>query len=173
MRATAGTDRGELTESLEDYLEVIQHVVEERQIVRPKDIVERMKVRGASVTGALRALAKRGLIRYAPYDMISLTHEGTEVAKSVIHRHTALKGFLTQILGIDKVAADSEACRMEHAVSIPVLDRLIKLGAFLQGCPRALLTSVAEVVLSGSPHDGCKDCKRSSGIVVDTDKEEP
>jgi DtxR family Mn-dependent transcriptional regulator len=159
MQTETETDHLELTESLEDYLEVILHVVAEKQTVRPKDIVARMGVRGASVTGALRALAKRGLIRYAPYDAISLTPEGTEIAKDVINRHEVLRRFLTQILGVEMAAADAEACRMEHAVSRLVLTRLVKLAAFLEACPRAILASIPAIV-QGAPAAECKRCDR-------------
>jgi len=65
-----------LTASLEDYLEAIFQIIAEKQAVRPKDIARRLKVSNASVTGALRSLAEKKLINYAPYDVISLTTDG-------------------------------------------------------------------------------------------------
>lgn len=158
---TASTDSATegLTESLEDYLEVIFHVFEERQTVRPKDIVARMQVRGASVTGALRALSRRGLIHYTPYDVVVLTPRGVEAAKDVIHRHEVLRRFLTNILGIEAQAADAEACRLEHAVSAAVLGRLVKLARFLEDCPRAALVSVPDVVQGSRSGTRCPRCE--------------
>jgi len=76
-----------LTASLEDYLEAIFHIIAEKQAVRPKDIAKRLKVSNSSVTGALRSLADKELINYAPYDVISLTPSGETAAKDVIRRH--------------------------------------------------------------------------------------
>ena len=66
----------ELTSSLEDYLETIYLIISEKEAVRPKDIAKRMNVSNASVTGALKTLANKGMINYAPYDVITLTNEG-------------------------------------------------------------------------------------------------
>ena len=47
-----------LSASLEDYIEAIYHIVEEKLVARSKDIAIRLDVSRASVTEALRALAK-------------------------------------------------------------------------------------------------------------------
>ncbi len=56
----------QLSASLEDYIETIYHIITEKQVARGKDISARLSVSGASVTEALRALSRRGLINYAP-----------------------------------------------------------------------------------------------------------
>ena len=48
---------GALSESLEDYLEVIYHLVEEKKVARVRDIANRKGVKMSSVVGALRRLA--------------------------------------------------------------------------------------------------------------------
>ena len=65
-----------LTASLEDYLEAIFVIVARKQAVRAKDIARHLNVKNASVT-RVAALAERGLINYAPYDVITLTPSGT------------------------------------------------------------------------------------------------
>ncbi len=55
-----------LSASLEDYLESIYVVAAEKGAARPKDLAERLNVKPASVTGALRHLAGRKLINYTP-----------------------------------------------------------------------------------------------------------
>ena len=52
----------ELTSSLEDYLETIYLIISEKEAVRPKDIAKRLNVSNASVTGALKTLADKGMI---------------------------------------------------------------------------------------------------------------
>ena len=82
-----------LSASQEDYLEAIFHIISEKQAVRAKDIALRLKVKNASVTGALRILAGKGLVNYAPYDVISLTAEGKRIAEDIIRRHEVLHNF--------------------------------------------------------------------------------
>lgn len=124
-----------LSASLEDYLEAIQHIASEKGASKAKDIALRLKVRSSSVTGALHALAKRGLVNYAPYDLITLTPEGEKLALDVIHRHEALREFFIVVLYINETEADDIACKMEHSVSPEILERLIQFVKFMRTCP--------------------------------------
>lgn len=72
-----------LSESLEDYLEAIYHIVSQKQAARATDISKRLNVNPSSVTGALRSLADKGLVNYAPYDIVTLTAEGSVAARLV------------------------------------------------------------------------------------------
>jgi DtxR family transcriptional regulator, Mn-dependent transcriptional regulator len=127
----------ELSASLEDYIEVIYHLVEESDVARVKDIAERLNVRNASVTGALHALADRELVNYAPYDATTLTPQGLRVAEDVVRRHRTLRDFFVNVLSIEETAADEAACRMEHAVPAEVLQSLSDFAHFVEECPRA------------------------------------
>jgi len=126
-----------LSASLEDYLEAIFHISSHKQAAKAKDIAERLHVRAASVTGALRQLAERGLVNYAPYDLITLTATGRKAAESVVQRHAALKDFLVRVLSVDEASADEAACQMEHAVTKDILVRLTRFIQFVDNCPRA------------------------------------
>lgn len=125
-----------LTPSLEDYLEVIYHIIEEKQAARVKEIAKRLNVNNSSVTGALKSLSSKGFLNYSPYDVITLTEQGRAVAVDVIRRHEVLKQFFTDILCIDPETADDAACKMEHEVTPEVLDKIIKFVEFSEICPR-------------------------------------
>ncbi len=129
--------RKEITASLEDYLEVIFHVASEKGAARPKDISKRLGVNSSSVTGALRALAERGLVNYAPYDIVTLTPKGMRIAKDVIRRHEILRDFFVRVLAVDEEEAEEGACKVEHAVPRTILERLVQYIDFLEACPRA------------------------------------
>jgi len=120
-----------LSESLEDYLEAIYHIVSQKQAARATDISRRMKVNRSSVTGALRSLADKGLINYAPYDIVTLTAEGSVAARRVAHGHEVLRDFFTLVLAVEDGLADSAACGMEHHVGRDVLRRLGYLARFI------------------------------------------
>ncbi len=126
----------ELSASLEDYLEAIFHLVAEKHVARSRDIARRLKVNRSSVTGALQSLAKKGLVEYEPYEAITLTRGGQVAAKGVVRRHEALRDFLVKVLAVDAAKADQAACRMEHAISGPILERLIRFVEFVEVCPR-------------------------------------
>lgn len=124
-----------LSASLEDYIEAIYNIMSEKQTVRSKDIAARLEVSGASVTEALRSLARKGLINYAPYEPITLTGSGRLVALDVIRRHNALKQFFVEVLGIENDLAEQGACRVEHAAPQEIIDRIIRFTRFLESRP--------------------------------------
>ncbi len=125
----------DLSASLEDYLEAILHIEDSKPAVRAKDIADRMQVKRPSVTGALNQLARRELVNYSPYEVVTLTDKGREAALDVSRRHTALKAFLMGVLGIEEELAETSACRMEHAMPRPVLERLAGFVDYLAECP--------------------------------------
>ena len=125
-----------LSSNMEDYLEAIFHISSEKQAARAKDIAERLKVNKSSVTGALRSLSEKGYVNYAPYDIITLTAEGQVLAKDVVRRHEALKDFFVKILLLDEEEAEEASCKVEHAISDKILDRLINFVEFMEICPR-------------------------------------
>jgi len=131
VRKTSG-----LSASLEDYIETIYHIIEEKMVARSKEIAAKLKVSRASVTEALRALSKKGLINYEPYEAITLTTKGKRAAKDVIFRHQALKQFFIEVLAIDEAMAEDGACRIEHAAPREIIDRIIHFTEFISFCPR-------------------------------------
>lgn len=118
-----------ITASLEDYLEAIYKIIEEKQGVRAIDVSKRLNVKRSSVTEALKNLAEKKLVNYGRYDVISLTPKGNEVAQKVIEKHQVLFNFFTKILGADASDAQENACKVEHVISEDVFKRLI---AFLE-----------------------------------------
>ncbi len=129
------TDASQLSASLEDYLEAIYNIIREKNAVRAKDIAKRLKVSNASVTGALRMLAKRKFLNYAPYDVITLTPEGERIAREIVRKHEVLRDFLVKVLSVDPGQADEAACRLEHGIPAEIVDRLVKFIEFLEICP--------------------------------------
>ncbi len=125
----------ELSASLEDYLETIFFLSRDAGEARPKDIAKRMKVRAASVTGALKALAEKKLVNYAPYAAVTLTDEGRVVAGKIAVKHEALLHFFTQVLGIESSEAEEFACSMEHSIPDHILQRFVRFAEYTEKCP--------------------------------------
>lgn len=150
-----------LSASLEDYLEAIYHIEQHKHAARAKDITERLNVSGASVTAALRILAEKQLINYAPYDLITLTTRGKAVAEDVVQRHTTLRKFFVKVLAIDPKEAEEVACKMEHTMSENVFNRLTQFIAFLETCPRTggtWLKAFDGYCEHGQNHAQCEQC---------------
>ena len=119
-----------LSASLEDYLEAIYNLAGENNITRSKDIAEQLGVSRASVTGALRELKKKGLCNYKPYDYISLTDSGRNVAAEIADKHEILKSFFTDVLSIRPCVAQKAACKAEHALGPEIIAKLLSFIEF-------------------------------------------
>jgi DtxR family Mn-dependent transcriptional regulator len=126
-----------LSASLEDYLEAILVLSEKKGAARPKDIANRLKVKAASVTGALRQLCEKKLINYTPYDVVTLTGAGEKTAKQISGKHNALLHFFTAVLDIPREEAEEFACKMEHAIPDHVLERFVSFAEFVAHCPNS------------------------------------
>jgi len=151
-----------LSASQEDYLETIFFIINEKKVARSKDISKRLKVSGASVTGALRALGEKGLINYAPYDVITLTPQGEKLARNIALRHETLRDFFHKVLFIDPDEAEKSACEMEHTLSRPILQRMVSFIEFIENCPLAGVEWAEGFgfrCTHGESIDKCKSCR--------------
>lgn len=150
-----------LSASLEDYIEAIYHIIDEKLVARSKEIAAKLDVSRASVTEALRALAKKGLINYAPYEAITLTDKGRKVAEDVIFRHETLKRFFIEVLALDETIAEEGACKIEHAAPPEIISRMIQFIDFMQKCPRGgddLINGFNDFCAQGKTKVDCGDC---------------
>ncbi len=125
----------QLSARLEDYIEAIYHIIAEKRVARGKDIVNHLGVSGSSVTRALHALSTKGLINYAPYEYITLTAAGRVIAEDVVHRHAALKSFLTEVLAVDDAVAEMAACEIEHIAPREIITRIVAFIRFIETYP--------------------------------------
>jgi DtxR family Mn-dependent transcriptional regulator len=120
---------------MEDYLEAIYHLEQERRIARVRDIAKRLGVKMSSVTSALKSLGARGLIEYDPHQFITLTARGMRKAKEIVRKHEVLKRFLVRVLQVGEAVAEDNACRIEHHLDPEVIEKLVRLGEFIEMCP--------------------------------------
>lgn len=152
------TDPKPLTPAMENYLEAIYNLDNEKRVVRVKDIAKRLGVKMPTVTNMLKTLSDRGLINYERYEYLELTKEGADIGEEIDKRHQILRSFLTDILGIGFAVADDEACKMEHAVGASTMDRLVAFMGFIQTCPRTgenWLERFEEFRVHGRNHSRC------------------
>ena len=147
-----------LSESLEDYLEVILKLEQASKVARAKDIAENLGIQRGSVTGALKNLQQKGLIHYEPYSFITLTPKGKKIAQEITHRHAILKDFLFNVLQIDAETAETTACRMEHAIDKKTLERLVCFIDYLHNSPKAGKNWIKSFIKFCA--SGAHDCKK-------------
>ncbi len=102
---------------MENYLEAIYELSQEKSFARISDIARRLNVSKASASSAMHSLMSKGLIATEKYREIYLTEEGRKIAELTAKKHRAIKKFFTEVLKVDEEIADSDACAIEHVIS--------------------------------------------------------
>ncbi|MEL7562622.1 metal-dependent transcriptional regulator [Dehalogenimonas sp. 4OHTPN] len=103
--------------SAEEYLEALYTLTQGGKTARTSEISKRLNIAPASVTEMLPKLAASGYLNYAPYQGVTLTPSGFELAAKMARKHRLLERFLHDILHIGNDKVHKEACAMEHALS--------------------------------------------------------
>ncbi len=123
-----------MTKSLEDYIEIIYVLIQEKRRARVRDIASSLKVKMPSVVKGISELKKLALVTQEPYGDVELTAKGRRIATVILNRHTKIREFLMR-LGVSRRIADKDACLMEHFLSAETMD---KIRDFLKkGPPKA------------------------------------
>lgn len=123
---------GNLSSTMEDYLETIYFLTKENGIARVGEIASSLNVKSSSVNSAIKFLSEKGLVLHEKYGYVRLTDTGEVIAKEVQDKHDILFRFLTEFLMLDKGIAQEEACCIEHAISDQTFQRLTKFFKFLE-----------------------------------------
>ena len=120
-----------LSASAEDYLETILALIADKGAARVRDVADALSVHKSTVSSALRQLSERGYVNYRPYELATLTPRGQSIAEQVSQDHAELKHFLVEVLLLDEETAERHACKMEHVLERPVMQRLQNLADYL------------------------------------------
>ena len=125
----------EITTTLENHLKLIGEILLEKKVARAKEISSKLGVSSSTVTSTLKTLKEKGLIKYEPYQYITLTDKGENLAKQLLKKEKILIGFLEEVLDISEEDAEKIACDMEHSVSDDNLEKFQQFLIFLDNCP--------------------------------------
>jgi Mn-dependent DtxR family transcriptional regulator len=122
------------TPSMEDYIEQIYNLIEEKGYARVSDIAEALAVHPSSVTKMVQKLDKDEYLIYEKYRGLVLTAKGKKIGKRLVYRHELLEQFL-RIIGVeeDKIYNDVEG--IEHHLSWNAIDRIGDLVQYFEEDP--------------------------------------
>jgi DtxR family Mn-dependent transcriptional regulator len=124
-----------VTSTVEDYLQLIYKMVQERRPVLASRLAERFGVSLPTVLGTLQRMTRDGLIESDEKRQIGLTARGLGLAESMVRRQRLAERFLVDVLGLDWAEANVEAHLLEHAISPKVEARLSALLKSPTTCP--------------------------------------
>ncbi|MNB74340.1 Transcriptional regulator MntR [compost metagenome] len=101
---------------MEDYLERIYKLIDEKGYARVSDIAEGLEVHPSSVTKMIQKLDKDEYLIYEKYRGLVLTTKGKKVGKRLVDRHQLLEEFLAMI-GVQEQNIYRDVEGIEHHLS--------------------------------------------------------
>lgn len=104
------------TPSMEDYLERIYKLIDEKGYARVSDIAEGLEVHPSSVTKMIQKLDKDEYLIYEKYRGLILTTKGKKIGKRLVDRHQLLEQFLT-LIGVQHENIYKDVEGIEHHLS--------------------------------------------------------
>ncbi|MFK7850174.1 MAG: transcriptional regulator MntR [Akkermansiaceae bacterium] len=123
--------------AMDDYLEQIFHLIEEKGYARAIEISEKLGISQASVTNMIQKLDGEGLVKHEKYRGTVLTEEGLRIAGAIVERHETLTRFL-RLFGLDEETIYRDVEGMEHHVSRPTLEVIRAVADTLEGSDEML-----------------------------------
>src|SRR5690554_6551448 len=125
-----------LTESMEDYLEMIYRIIQEQGYIRPIDLSKAIQVKPSSVTRMIKKLDEAQFIVYEKYRNIALTAKGLRYGKFLVWRDETLKEFLRLLQ--TKVGVDEQVEGIEHYITPPTMNIIHNLILYFKTNPERL-----------------------------------
>ena len=123
IRDANSAKKEDRTDRMEDYLEVIYELVEQKGYATTVDISTYLNVSAPSVTKMTQKLDETGYLKYEKYRGIKLTDEGVRIAQNIRNRHGLLAEFF-KMIGVDEESANSDAEGIEHHLHPETIKRL-------------------------------------------------
>jgi len=121
-----------LSATHEMYLKIIFQLQQSGDPARVGQMAKGLGVHPSTVSAVVRTLAKMNLVTHDRYGVVRLTEIGERIAECVVHRFDVLRGFFTDVLGMEEEEAEVEACEMEHAVTAATVGRIQRLAKDLK-----------------------------------------
>ncbi|MBM6617319.1 transcriptional regulator MntR [Bacillus suaedaesalsae] len=119
------------TPSMEDYIEQIYMLIEDKGYARVSDIAEALAVHPSSVTKMVQKLDKDDYLVYEKYRGLILTNKGKKIGKRLVDRHELLEQFLS-IIGVDDDKIYNDVEGIEHHLSWNAIDRIGDLVQYFE-----------------------------------------
>jgi DtxR family manganese transport transcriptional regulator len=120
------------TEKAEDYVEMIDDLINAYGEARVTDLAQRFGVSHATVNKIVKRLQRDGLVTSRPYRSIFLTEQGSALADASRKRHQIVLNFLRAI-GVSARNAELDAEGIEHYVSAETLAAFEKITSEKNG----------------------------------------
>ncbi len=123
--------KNDITHSAAHYLMAIDSLREQNGYARVTDVADLLEVTRGAASVSIAQLKKRAWVKEDKHRFLLLTEEGQEMARLVEQNFKILSRFFEEVLGVSKPVALSDACKMEHLLSLETGRKLVWLMRYI------------------------------------------
>lgn len=154
----------ELSENIEEYLEVLYKYGNKKDHVSTTKISKMLGIAPGSVTQMLKKLENLGYINYVPYQGANLSDDGFKIAQKITRKHRILEKFLTDVLNVKPDNVHIQACDMEHSLSDEAERAMCHILEHPDICPDDKLIPPCDF-----DFNSCQDCVNNENDIEELD----
>jgi len=164
----------EVSDVVEEYLEVIYRLQEKTGAARTSDLVRMLNVAPGTVTNTVERLEKESLIVHEPYRGVKLTDKGLRLALHVVRNHRLSECLLRDVLDVEWDKVHDAACQLEHGISDEIAKKIEKTLGYPKTCPHGNpIPTECGGIIEGNFQPLSKFNVREKGLIVKITDENP
>ena len=118
-----------LTESMEDYLEMITRMTQDTPSVGINNLARKLHVRPSSASKMVNKLKEENFVIFKRYGLITLTEQGKSRGEYLLWRHQVLEQFFSRLNHSDGELRQVE--QIEHFINEQTVKNLEKLIPYI------------------------------------------
>jgi Mn-dependent DtxR family transcriptional regulator len=126
-------EHNRVTHSAAHYLMAIDSLRKDLGYARVTDVADRLDVSRGAASMAITHLKKRQWVEEDPNRFLLLSDIGKDMAHLVEHNFVILSKFFEEVLGAPHGMALSDACKMEHLMSLETGRRMLWFMRYVLG----------------------------------------
>lgn len=130
----ANKKEGQLTSAMEDYLEMVFRLCEERGYARVVQISDLLHVKPSSASKMISKLVDLDYLQSDRYEVIRLTQSGCKIGKYLLKRHETVETFLKLVGSLTPL---EETELIEHTLNPSTVSAISVLNDFFAEDPEA------------------------------------
>ena len=124
-------EQNPITHSAAHHLMAIGDLIQRLGYARVSDVAKQLKITRGSVSISLQALKKDGLVEQDENRHLRLSQRGQRLVGEIEAKRLIVIRLLSEVLGVDPVQAEIDACKMEHLLSGHSARQIVTLLKFI------------------------------------------
>ena len=124
-------DANEITHSAAHHLMSVDDLVRKLGYARVSDVARQLNITRGSVSISLQPLKKAGLIVQDENRHLKLSAQGQSLVAAIKTKRLLMQRLFTDVLGVNAVQAEIDACKLEHLISNETARHIISFLRFV------------------------------------------